>query len=73
MVIDRGRNFEERSVILVENGKYSGYGYIDNSSQFGSPDEIRDIIKQTPWYPDANDLIRSFIRLNSGKVKVVPL
>lgn len=73
MVIDRGRNFEERSVILVENGKYSGYGYIDNSSQFSSPSEIRDIIKQTPWYPDANDLIRSFIRLNGGKIKVVEL
>lgn len=73
IVIDRGRNFEERSVILVENGKYCGYGYIDNHSQFASSDEIRDIIKQNPWYPDANDLIRSFIRLNSVKIKVVEL
>ena len=71
MVIDRGRNFEERSVILVENGKYFGYGYIDNSSQFNSPSEIKEIIKQTRWYPDANDLVRSFIRLNGGKIKVV--
>lgn len=73
IIFDRGRNHEERSIILVENGKYCGYGYIDNSHQFSHPSELKDIIKKTPWYPDANDLVRSYIRLNEGKIKIVEI
>ncbi|MFM9944766.1 MAG: exonuclease domain-containing protein, partial [Bacteroidia bacterium] len=73
IIFDRGRTTEERSVILIENGKYCGYGYIDHSHQFSHPAELKDIINRTAWYPDANDLVRSFIRINEGKIKVVEI
>ncbi len=71
IIMDRGRNTEERSVILIEDGKYCGYGYIDNTHQFTHPAELKEIINRTSYYPDCNDLVRGFIRSNGGKVQVI--
>ena len=34
---------------------------------------IKDIIKKTPWYTDAYDLVRIYIRFNEGKIKIVEI
>ena len=61
IIFDRGRHAEERSLILIEDHKYKGYGYLDKNSQC-SPDELTDSIKPARYYPDANDLIRSWMK-----------
>lgn len=73
VIIDKGRRTDERSVILVENGKYRGFGYIDESHQFESAEDLRAIIEKSPWYPDANDLIRSFIQQQEQNIKIYPV
>jgi DNA polymerase-3 subunit epsilon len=62
LILDRGRTNEERSLILIENSKYQGYGYIDSSHQISSVDDCRDIIKQSPYYPDSDELIKGWIK-----------
>ena len=60
VLIDKGRNNEERSIILIEDRKYKGYGYIDQYTQAGGIEEIRDIVKCKNYYPDTGDLIRGW-------------
>ncbi|MFH2142549.1 MAG: exonuclease domain-containing protein [Bacteroidota bacterium] len=59
LLIDKGRNENEKSVAIVENGKYLGFGYIDNTMKFNSIDEIKDSIK----YMDDNRDIRQILNL----------
>lgn len=64
-LVDKGRKQDERSVILVENGKYSGYGFFDATVQINDIDEIRSLIRQAKYYPDSDILLRGW--LNQGK------
>lgn len=66
VIIDKGRNNEERSVIFVEKGKYSGYGYFDNTGSISSVGEIREIVNKPFYYPDTDDLVRGWMRSNKG-------
>ncbi len=40
-IIDKGRNSSEKSCIWVENGSFYGMGYIDNSADIYSLDDIK--------------------------------
>lgn len=67
VLIDAGRTHEERSVILIENGHYKGYGYIDQYDTFNSLEEFRGVIKKANYYPDCDLLIRGYLRNNHLK------
>jgi DNA polymerase-3 subunit epsilon len=67
-IIDRGRTTEERSVILIENGHYTAYGYIDESTSFHSQEELKNNLTVTNYFPDADDLVKSWIRKNKPKI-----
>lgn len=66
VLIDKGRNNEEKSVILIENNNYAGYGYFDATDSISTPEEMKDLVKRVPFYPDANDLIKAWMRQKSG-------
>lgn len=72
VMIDKGRTAEEKSLILIEKGTYAGYGYFDSSEQISSPEEFKGFIKRSDYYPDANDLVKSFIK-KDPKVKRIVL
>lgn len=69
-LLDHGKHNEERSLILVENGHYVGYGYIDSTSSFNTIDECKELISKRPFYPDADDLIRGYLKNNRLKTIV---
>lgn len=71
LVVDEGRHAEERALVLVENGRYGGYGYADMTGQANSPEELRNSIKKPTRYPDHDDLLRSW--LNKHHVKTISL
>ena len=70
VLIDRGRNVEERSVILVENRRYAGYGYIDSSCSVNGPDDFRNYITKANYYPDADVLLRGWLKKGTGVKKI---
>jgi len=72
VIIDKGRTHEERSVILIEDRKYAGFGYLDQYSQANSAEEIKDLVKLKHHYPDTNDLIRGWCKKNKYVKKVLP-
>ena len=69
-IIDRGRTTEERAVILMESGHFAAYGYIDESTSFQSQEELKNSLKVTNYYPDADDLVKSWMRRNKPKILV---
>ena len=71
LIYDRGRETDERSLILVEDGKYKGYGYIDSTHQIASEEELKYIATPKKYYPDCDMLVRSWMKNN--KYKLIPL
>lgn len=64
---DRGREPDERSLILVENGHFVGYGYIDETSDLSNLEAIKDHVNGGAYYPDLDDMLRSYLRRNRVK------
>ncbi|HTA83905.1 MAG TPA: exonuclease domain-containing protein [Bacteroidia bacterium] len=65
LVVDKGRTPGEQSLILIENGHYSGYGYFDGTTQMNNPEELKELIKHTTYYADHDDLVRSYLKSKS--------
>ncbi|MFD2561756.1 exonuclease domain-containing protein [Aquimarina rubra] len=72
MVIDRGRDIDEQSVILIENGEFKGIGYFNLNHQINNIDILRTIITPMHHNPDAQHIIQSYVRQHK-KLKVVAL
>ncbi|MFN3342748.1 MAG: exonuclease domain-containing protein [Flavobacteriales bacterium] len=63
-----GRNSHEYSYVLMLGGKYAGYGYLNADVAFDSLQEYSKRVVPFDYFPDADDLICSFLR--SGTVEV---
>lgn len=72
VLIDKGRHEDEQSVLLFEEGRYSGYGYFDKSDAVSSPEELKSVIHRGTYYPDADELVRAYLKMN-GKVRRIDL
>lgn len=59
-LIGKGRGHEEHSVVLVERGKYLGFGFAESSIGFERIDNIKNIIERYPETPDIQSIIRQF-------------
>ncbi|WP_149276015.1 exonuclease domain-containing protein [Pareuzebyella sediminis] len=62
VLIDKGRDTGEKSVILIKNGNFEGLGYCELNHQINSPSILESII--TPMESSANNLhiIESYLR-----------
>jgi DNA polymerase-3 subunit epsilon len=70
-IIDKGRTTDERSLILIKDGHYNGFGYFDEYIQLNSKEDFQSIIKPSNYYPDADDLVRGFLKQNLNVRKVI--
>lgn len=71
LIIDKGRNAGEHSFIFIENRKYIGYGYIDEYASLQSIEEIKSYIENRIYYPDANDIVRSWLSQKRRNIKII--
>lgn len=71
VIIDKGKTTDERSLILIENGHFAGFGYFDEYAQLNSKEDFKNIIKQANYYPDADDLVKSWLKQNSKGKRIV--
>lgn len=70
-IIDRGRVADEKSVVLIENGTYQGFGYINNQEGY-TLDELRECIERQPNNSNIPGIIRTFIS-SSKNLKIIRL
>ncbi len=71
VIIDKGRSSEERSVVLVENGSYQGFGYYDPQQTPDHINAIRDYIHSYPDNRDTQQIIQKYLRRNDSPGNVI--
>jgi DNA polymerase-3 subunit epsilon len=72
LIIDKGRDLDERSVVLIENGIYRGYGFYNLNYQINNIDILRSIINPMQNNRDAQHIIQNYLRKNKV-LKIVNL
>src|SRR5690606_9231650 len=72
VVIDKGRDIDERSAILIENGVYKGLGYYNLNYQINNIEVLQSIITPMENNRDTQHIIQSYLRKKKG-LKIVHL
>ena len=72
LIIDKGREMEERSVIWIENGVYKGYGFFNLNYQINTPEILKTIINPAVHIEESKYLIQNYLRRNKV-LKIVNL
>ena len=62
ILIDKGRVISEKSVILIENNDYQGFGYTNLEYQVNSLDILKNIITTTNNHKDQNNTIIKYLK-----------
>jgi DNA polymerase-3 subunit epsilon len=61
LIIDAGRNGEERSVVKVENGKYAGFGYFTASYAEHDQGIIHSCVHEYPDNLEVQQIIKQYL------------
>ena len=72
VIIDRGRDIDERSAILIENGMYKGFGFYNLNYQINNLDVLQSILTNMEHNRDIQHIIQSYLRRNK-RLKIVRL
>ncbi|WP_072403425.1 exonuclease domain-containing protein [Flaviramulus basaltis] len=72
VIIDRGRDVDERSAIFIENGIFKGLGFFNLNYQINNIEVLESIITPMQNNRDTQHIIQSYIRRNK-RIKVITL
>ena len=72
IVIDKGRDLDERSAVWLENGILRGYTYFNLNHQITNLDVLSNLITPLDHNKDAQHIVQSYIRRNK-KLKIIYL
>ena len=64
IIIDKGRNVDEKSVILIKESKYVGFGYFNLNYQITNYNILESLISKTISCQSYDKLIISYIKKN---------
>lgn len=64
IIIDKGRNVDEKSVILIKESKYVGFGYFNLNYQITNYNILESLISKTNSCQSYDKLIISYIKKN---------
>ncbi len=67
LIPQRGRNKEEKSFVLIENGIYQGFGYIDEQQQVSNLSELKEFLILKKDNRDVQRILRGFRNKNENK------
>lgn len=68
VIMDKGRNEDEKSCIWIENGQFHSMGYISTETDLQNPDDIRDSLSRYPSNHYMMQLIQTFTHKYPWKV-----
>jgi DNA polymerase III subunit epsilon len=62
VVLDKGRTDSEISFVMVENGKYLGYGYLEKEENIINPEGFKNYLKFAEDNRDVKQIISGYLR-----------
>lgn len=72
VIVDKGRDVGERSVILIKNGIYTGYGYVNLNYQINNVNVLESLITPMENNRDTQHIIQNYLRRNKN-IKLISL
>lgn len=72
ILIDKGREIHEKSVILIEEGIFKGIGFFDLNHQINNKDILTSLITPMQNNRDTQHIIQSYMRRNK-RIKIIEL
>ncbi|NRD23424.1 GIY-YIG nuclease family protein [Winogradskyella litoriviva] len=72
LIIDKGREIEEKSVFLIENGIFKGMGYFELNHQINNLKILKSVITPMTNDRDSQHIIQSYLRRNK-RLKIIDL
>lgn len=72
ILVDRGRDIEEKSVILIEDGVFKGIGFFDLNHQITNRKILSSLITPMENNRDTQHIIQSYMRRNQ-RLKIIEL
>ncbi|MFG6687721.1 exonuclease domain-containing protein [Mariniflexile sp. HNIBRBA6329] len=70
LIIDKGRDIDERSAILIENGIFKGLGFFNLNYQINNIEVLESIVTPMQNNRDTQHIIQSYLRKNN-KAKII--
>tara|TARA_Y100000768_G_scaffold346721_1_gene294470 strand:+ start:12431 stop:13789 length:1359 start_codon:yes stop_codon:yes gene_type:complete len=67
LMIDKGRNINEKSFVLVKNDEIKGYGYYELNHQINNIKNIKNRIVEIDHNNDSYSILNNYIRQNKHK------
>lgn len=71
VIIDKGRDVDERSAILIDNGVFKGLGFFNLNYQINNIEVLQSIITPMENNRDAQHIIQNYIRKNIKRLKII--
>lgn len=71
VIMDKGRRNDEISIVIIENGRYLGWGYIYEDTTIETPDQFKDHIQLYDDNRDTRIIINQYLRQKKHK-KLIP-
>ncbi|KJD35686.1 exonuclease [Tamlana sedimentorum] len=72
VIIDKGRDVDERSAILIENGVFKGLGFFNLNYQINTIEVLESIITPMQNNRDTQHIIQNYLRKNK-RLKIITL
>jgi DNA polymerase III subunit epsilon len=60
-IIGKGRNMDEQSLVLVDQGNYFGFGFFDRQAAIGDLESARMYVRKSIETPTVQNLINSYL------------
>ena len=70
VIVDRGREVDERSAILIENGIFKGFGFYNLNYQINNLEVLQSIITPMSNNRDSQHIIQSYLR-KQKRIKII--
>ncbi|GAA0871659.1 exonuclease domain-containing protein [Gangjinia marincola] len=70
LLIDRGREVDEKSALLIEEGTFKGIGYFNLNYQVNNPQIMKTLITPMEENRDAKHIIQGYLRRNN-RIKII--
>ncbi|MFY0481940.1 exonuclease domain-containing protein [Flavobacterium sp. PLA-1-15] len=62
IIIERGRNLQEKSAVVLENGMLLGYAFYDLNYQISNTEVLKNIITPLPSNRDSKNIILGYLK-----------
>ncbi|WP_117880629.1 exonuclease domain-containing protein [Aureibaculum luteum] len=72
VIVDKGREYDEHSALLIENGIFKGIGFYNLNYQINNIDVLKSLITSMENNRDVQHIIKSYLRRNKVK-KIIDL